>query len=88
MACRIDRVLTERDIVVLRVSGRIARDDVEVLRAAMDQEPSAFAIDLKDVGLVDRDVVTLLAFTEARDVELRNCPPYIREWIERERQQP
>ena len=88
MACRIDRVLTDRDSVVLRVSGRIAADDVEVLRAAMDEEPSAFAIDLKDVGLVDREVVTLLAFIEATGVEIRNCPPYIREWIEREREQP
>jgi hypothetical protein len=32
--------------------------------------------------------VKLLALTEARGVELRNCPAYIREWIEREREQP
>jgi hypothetical protein len=87
MACRIDRVLTDNGFVVLQISGRIARDDVDILRAAIDQERGAFAIDLKEVGVVDRCVVPLLARTEAKGVELRNCPPYIREWIEREQQQ-
>jgi ABC-type transporter Mla MlaB component len=88
MACRIDRLHAEGDPVVLRVSGRITQDDVEVLRAAIDQERGAVAIDLAEVGLVDRSAVNLLALREARGVELRNCPPYIQEWIAREREQP
>jgi len=76
------------DFVVLRISGRITRDDVDILRAAIDQERGAIAIDLGEVGVVDRDTVNLLALSEARGVELRNCPPYIREWIAREQQQP
>ena len=88
MACRIDRLAAERVDVVLRISGRITRDDVDVLRAAIDQEHGAIAIDLEEVGVVDHDAVSLLALTEARGVELRNCPPYIREWIARERDQP
>jgi ABC-type transporter Mla MlaB component len=87
MACRIDRLLAERDLVVLRISGRIARDDVAVLRSALDQERGAIAIDLAEVGLVDRGAVNLLVLIETRGVELRNCPPYIREWIAREREQ-
>ena len=87
MACRIDRLLAERDLVVLRISGRIARDDVDVLRSALDQERGAIAIDLAEVGLVDRGAVNLLVLSETRGVELRNCPPYIREWIAREREQ-
>jgi ABC-type transporter Mla MlaB component len=87
MACRIDRLLAERDLVVLRISGRIARDDVDVLRSALDQERGAIAIDLAEVGLVDRGAVNLLVLIETRGVELRNCPPYIREWIAREREQ-
>ena len=87
MACRIDRLLAERDLVVLRISGRIARDDVDVLRSALDQERGAIAIDLAEVGLVDRGAVSLLVLSETRGVELRNCPPYIREWIAREREQ-
>jgi hypothetical protein len=88
MACRIDRLPAEGDFVVLRISGRITQDDVTVLRAAIEQERSALAIDLAAVGLVDRDAVTFLAFSEARGIELRNCPPYIREWVDRERAEP
>ena len=88
MGCRIDRLPGEMDFVVLRISGRITRDDVDILRAAIDQERGAIAIDLGEVGVVDRDTVNLLALSEARGVELRNCPPYIREWIAREQQQP
>ena len=87
MACRIDRLLAERDLVVLRISGWIARDDVDVLRSALDQERGAIAIDLAEVGLVDRGAVNLLVLIETRGVELRNCPPYVREWIAREREQ-
>jgi hypothetical protein len=73
--------------VVLRISGRIAGDDVDVLRSALDQERGAIAIDLAEVGLVDRSAVNLLVLSETRGVELRNCPPYVREWIAREREQ-
>jgi hypothetical protein len=85
MACRIDRVTAERDFVVLRISGRITQEDIPVLGAAIDQERGALAIDLAEVGLVDRDTVNLLAVSEGRGIELRNCPPYIREWVDRER---
>ena len=37
--------------------------------------------------LVDREVVKLLALSEANGIELRNCPAYIREWIAKERAQ-
>ena len=74
--------------MVLRISGRIALDDVEILRAAIAEEPRAMAIDLEEVSVVDRAAVDLLAFSEARGVALRNCPPYIREWISREEEQP
>jgi hypothetical protein len=85
MACRIDRLTAEGDFVVLRISGRITQDDIPVLRSAIDQERGALAVDLAEVGLVDRDTVNLLAISEGRSIELRNCPPYIREWVDRER---
>jgi ABC-type transporter Mla MlaB component len=87
MACRIDRLTAEGDFVVLRISGRITQDDIPVLRAAIDQEHGALAIDLTEVGLVDRDAVTLLAFIDGCGIELRNCPPYIREWVDQEQAQ-
>jgi anti-anti-sigma regulatory factor len=85
MTCRIDRLLIEADLVVLRISGRLTADNMDVLRAAIDQERGAVAIDLEEVGLVDGGAVTLLALSEAEGIALRNCPPYIREWVDRER---
>ena len=84
MTCRIDRRSTEQG-VVLQISGRIAVEDLEVVRTALDGR-RVVAIDLAEVGLVDREAVTLLVQTEAEGIELRSCPAYIREWITKERE--
>ena len=55
-----------------------------MLRGVLEQQSGSFAIDLKNVLLVDREAVKLLALSEANGTELRNCPPYIREWVTRE----
>jgi hypothetical protein len=83
---RINRLVIAENLVVLRISGRITAQDVDMLRDLLDQEKSAVAIDLKDVLLVDREAVKFLARRESNAVELRNCPAYIREWIKRERE--
>src|SRR5579862_3096845 len=83
MSCRIDRVANE-NLVVLFISGRIAGEHVDMLRGILEQESGSFAIDLKSVLLVDREAVKLLALSEANGTELRNCPPYIREWVTKE----
>jgi hypothetical protein len=85
MSCRIDRVVGDEDRVVLFVSGRITGEHVDIFRGVLEQESGGFAIDLKNVLLVDREAVKLLALSEANGTELRNCPPYIREWVTRER---
>ena len=77
--------MTDRGPAILRISGRIAADDVEVLRAAIDQERGPLAVDLEEVSLVDSVAVNLLAVSEANGIELRSCPAYIREWIDQER---
>jgi hypothetical protein len=83
MNCRIDRLIAGEDLVILRITGRIAGEYVNMLRALMEEERSAVAIDLKDVYLVDREAVKLLALTESNGAELRNCSAYIREWVTR-----
>ena len=83
MTCRIDRVLSEQG-VVLRISGRIAGEDLDVFRTALE-EGRVVALDLTEVELADRDAVTLLARAESHGIELRHCPAYIREWVSRER---
>ncbi len=83
MTCRIDRLWIQQG-VALRISGRIAGEDLEVLRTALE-EIRVVAIELAEVELVDRDAVEFLALSEANGIALRNCPAYIREWITRER---
>jgi len=85
MSCRIDRVVCADNLVVLFISGWITGEHVDVLRGVLEQESGGFVIDLKNVLLVDREAVKLLALSEANGTELRNCPPYIREWVTRER---
>jgi hypothetical protein len=86
MACRIDRVLEEY-LEVFYVSGRIEGEDLDVLRAALGPDTGAVAIDLRDVGRIDGEAVKFLAIIEGNGGTLRNCPAFIREWIERERSQ-
>ena len=45
---------------------------------------SDLVVDLKDVSLVDREVMRFLKCCEADGVTLENCTPYLREWMERE----
>jgi anti-anti-sigma regulatory factor len=82
---RIHRQTTAKDGVFLRVSGRITGDDVNTLRTLLEQERGTLTLDLKDVRLVDDEAVKLLAIHESNGAKINNCPPYIREWITRER---
>ena len=83
MTWRIDRLSTERGLV-LYASGRLAAEDLEVVRIALD-EGRVVAIELAEVELVGRDAVKLLVQAEAEGIEIRNCPAYIREWMTNER---
>jgi hypothetical protein len=85
MAYRINRVVGEES-VILRISGRITAEDVNMFLALLEQEKTAVAIDLKEVLLVDREAVKLLARHESNGAEIRNCSLYIREWITREKE--
>jgi hypothetical protein len=85
MSCKIEPTSDGEDFVVLRVSGEIRGEDVDILREVIEQEKCRLALDLTEVNLVDREAVRLLVTSEANGIELRNCPPYIREWIRKER---
>jgi hypothetical protein len=85
MSCKIERVVSDEHLVVLLISGRITGEEVDLLRRVLDQEADPQAINLGSVMLVDREVVELLAQSEANGSELRNCPLYVREWVARER---
>lgn len=83
MTCRIDRLLTDQGLV-LHISGRITGDVMDVLRNALE-DSDVVAVELAQLDLIDREGVKLLAIHEAKGIELRNCPAYIREWVTSER---
>jgi hypothetical protein len=87
MSCRIDRIVSEGSRVVFRVSGRIHAEDMDTLRELLGREKGGIVIELEEITLVDREAVTFLALSEINGIELRNCPAYIREWVDRERAQ-
>ncbi len=72
--------------VLFTLSGRIEAEDIDELRRLLELEDTSrkIALDLRDVTLVDREGVKFLADCEANDIQLENCPAYIREWIGRE----
>jgi anti-anti-sigma regulatory factor len=76
--------------VVLTLSGRLDAESLGELSAVLAAEPGgrAIVLDLKDVVLVDRDTVRFLRGREHHGLVLRNCPPYIRAWIDRDADQP
>jgi len=73
--------------VVFKLSGRMGAENVSDLEALMSAEASGrrIVLDLKDLRLVDQDVVSFLKRCETDNIQLKNCPAYIRKWITGER---
>jgi hypothetical protein len=72
--------------VVFRLSGRLDAENLGELEALLGAESGdEIVLDLKDLTLVDQEVVSFLRRRETDGIQLRNCPEYIREWINGER---
>lgn len=69
---------------VFALSGRIEEEHVLELQNLLSGELRSHNItfDLEEVRLVDRQVVKFLGACEGRGIRLRNCPSYVREWID------
>ena len=72
-------------VTKLRLSGRIQSDLIAGIRSAINGGCERKILDLSEVTLVDLDTVRFLISCEDEGVELIQCPPYVREWILRER---
>ena len=84
MTLRIENVSDGR-VLILRLFGRLQSEHLKELQTHMDGTTMKLVLDLDQVKLVDREAVCFLAACEARGVQLSQCSPYIREWINRER---
>jgi hypothetical protein len=54
------------------------------LKALLDNANPGAVLNLADVSLVGAEVVRFLANCEKDGIELVDCSPYIRDWINRE----
>ena len=82
---RIER--SENEEVFFTLSGQIDSDTMAELERLIDSEAKGrgVVLNLKDLTLVDEDGVIFLTRCESNGVKLENCPPYVREWINRQR---
>jgi hypothetical protein len=86
MAFRIDTE-ARGEFTVFILSGRIERQAIAELRRVFEYQTDYrdIVLDLKDVSVIDRDVMHFFVRCEADGVKLENCPGYVREWMEREK---
>jgi len=74
-------------VKVFNLSGRIDAQAIAELKRLFELQTNYrdIVLDLKDVCVIDRDVMRFFIRCEADGVKLENCASYIREWMEREK---
>jgi predicted metal-binding protein len=72
-------------ITVFTLSGHMKAEEVAELKTLFDADYRTMVLDLRDVRLADRDAVKFLRDCEADGMKLENCPAYVREWMDREK---
>jgi len=75
--------------IVFSLSGRIEAADIDELRRLFGLEAPIVRIvlNLRELVLVDGEAVEFLAGCEAAGMTLRDCPAYVRTWIDRGREE-
>ena len=84
MTLRIERSVRQR-FTVFTLSGRMEAAQVPELKKLFERDYRHIILDLRDVRLADRDAVRFLRGCEADGMKLENCPAYVREWMDREK---
>jgi anti-anti-sigma regulatory factor len=71
---------------VFILSGRIEGVAIAELKRLFELQTDhrGIVLDLREVGVVDCEVMHFFMSCEADGVRLENCASYIREWMERE----
>ena len=79
---------SENGEVVFTLSGQMDNETMAELETLINAEANGrpVALNLKDLTLVNEDAVVFLERCESNGITLEHCPPYIREWINKQRQ--
>jgi anti-anti-sigma regulatory factor len=70
----------------IKLIGRLRAESLPKLKAEIKASGTVIALEMDEVTLVDLDVIRFLSACELQGIELRGCPPYIRQWIAQERE--
>jgi hypothetical protein len=81
---KIEKIVRKRRTTV-RLIGRVRSEDLLEVARQLDASAPGAVLQLDEVTLVDVDVVRFLNKCETQGVRLLNLPPYICEWMTRER---
>jgi anti-anti-sigma regulatory factor len=84
MTLRIERY-ADRGSTILRLIGRMQAEHVSEVERQIEESGTKVTLDLEEVTLVDLPVVRFLGTCEIRGISILNCPPYITDWIAKER---
>ena len=80
MTLRIEKS-SEGNATTIRLIGRVRAEYLDALNVEIKNSESPVALDLREVSLLDVDVVRFLGACKAKGVKLTGCAPYIRHWI-------
>jgi hypothetical protein len=74
-------------LTVFTLCGRFQGPAIAELKRLLElhTDRHGIVLDLKDIRVVDREMMRFLARSEGDGVRLENCPGYVREWMEREK---
>jgi hypothetical protein len=81
---KIEKIVRKRRTTV-RLIGRVQAEDLEEVAKQLATSGPGVVLELDEVTLVDVDAVRFLNKCATEGVRLVKCPPYIREWMSRER---
>jgi anti-anti-sigma regulatory factor len=84
MTLRIERSAQQR-FTVFTLTGRMEAEHVRELKELFDSDYRNIILDLRELRLADRDAVRFLKGCEGDGMKLQNCPAYVREWMDREK---
>jgi hypothetical protein len=73
--------------ITIRLIGQLHSEYIDKLKTQIADCGSPKILDLADVNLVDVEAIQFLVACESEGEEIRNCSRYIREWMDRERDQ-
>ena len=87
MTLKIEWIFAGRDMRI-RLSGQLRSEDLSQVESEVERAGQPVALDLEEVDLADIDGVRFLNECEAAGIPVLQCSPYVREWMQRERDQP